>query len=56
MVYDYLNDYDNDIMFDVIDEYFNTPNNNNRDLTIYLLLSNDNGYYGWIETLLKRLI
>ena len=56
MVYDYLNDYDNDIMFDVIDEYFNTPNKNNRDLTIYLLLSNDNGYYGWIDTLLKRLM
>lgn len=63
VLYDYLDKlgYDADtynldsIMYEVIDEYFNTPNKYDRDLTIYLLLSNDNGFYGWINNIMKRL-
>ena len=63
ILYDYLDkigyDADNynldNVMYTIIDEYFNTSNNK-RDLTIYLLLSNDSGYYGWIDNLSKRLL
>ena len=45
------------IMRGVIDEYFNTPNKNNRDLTIYLFLSKDkDNNYNWIGYPLQRLI
>lgn len=41
---------------EIIDEYFNTPNTKQRDLTIYLFLSkNDNGLYSWINKLAIRL-
>ena len=43
-------------MFDVIDEYFKTPNKKNRDLTIYLLLSKSDNNYNWIDTLIERFI
>jgi hypothetical protein len=44
-----------DILDEIIDEYFNTPNTKNRDLTIHLFLSNDNGYYSWINKIAIRL-
>lgn len=51
---EYLN-YSNDSYL-IIDEYFNTPNIKNRDLTIHLFLSKDeNGYYSWINTIAIRL-
>lgn len=44
-------------MYDVIDEYFNTPNTKKRDLTLYLLLSkSENGVYSWIDTIITRII
>ena len=44
-----------DIFKDIIDEYFNTPNTKERDLTIYLFLSNKEGYFSWIDTIANRL-
>ena len=44
-------DYDKGYIMDIIDEYFKTPNKLDRDLTIYLFLSDN-----WIPTLLNRLI
>lgn len=43
------------IFKDIIDEYFNTPNTKERDLTIYLFLSNKEGYFSWIDTIANRL-
>lgn len=51
----YINN-DVNYLIDIIDEYFNTTNSKNRDLTIYLFLSKDDrGLYSWINTIAKRL-
>lgn len=50
----YIRD-DKNVIKDIIDEYFNTPNKKDRDLTIHLFLSNKNGYYSWINQIAVRL-